>query len=232
MRTQSILWLALAAAVGVSSSVACGDPPEPKAAPAPSAAPLPPPPPVTASAPPKEEPKPEPPPPPPPPPKKTAKDVIVPGSTFLFSLADSADAQKAVDETCAKQKKDDAKQKCLDDAKASAANEGIRFEKDEKGGGWLWVSFGKDKDKEVVYNKVPVKDPKYTDNKLELTVAGKDTGKRPYKGLKDGAPTPAVELVDENTIAIVDPDPKKGRLVYKKAKLAFPGAGPRPVAER
>jgi hypothetical protein len=170
-----------------------------------------------ASAPAKEEPKEEPKKeePPPPPPPKTAKDVIVPGATFLFSLADSPDALKAVTDTCAKKKKDEDKKKCEDAARAEAENEGIRYEKGDKEGVWFWVSFGKEKDKEVIYNKLPIKDPKFEDKKVVFTVAGKDTGKRALK-VKEGEATPATELVDDTTISMTDP--KKGKLIFKLKK--------------
>jgi|GEM_PF-3078583 len=220
MRTPSLFWFALTAAVGVASvGAGCGEStPDPKTAPPPatSAAPVTPPPAsaeVKKEEPKKEEPKKEEPPPPPPP--KTAKDVITPGSVFMFSLDDSADAKKAVTETCAKKKKDEDKKKCEEAAKADAANEGIRFETDEKTKNWVWVSFGKEKDKEVVFNKIQIKDPKFEDKKVTFTIASKDTGKKPLK-VKEGDATPATELVDDTTISMTDP--KKGKLVYKLKK--------------
>jgi hypothetical protein len=198
--------------------VGCGESaPDPKSAPPPASV-APPAPKPTASEAPKEEPKKEEPKkeePPPPPPPKTAKDVIVPGATFLFSLADSPDAMKAVTETCGKKKKDEDKKKCEDEAKASAAEEGIRFEKGEKDGTWVWVSFGKEKDKEVVFNKITIKDPKFEDKKVTFTMTGKDSGKRAMK-FKEGDASPATELVDDTTVAMTDP--KKGKLVFKLKK--------------
>jgi type IV secretory pathway VirB10-like protein len=198
--------------------VGCGESaPDPRSAPPPASV-APPAPKPTASEAPKEEPKKEEPrkeEPPPPPPPKTAKEVIVPGATFLFSLADSPDAMKAVTETCGKKKKDEDKKKCEDEAKASAAEEGIRFEKGEKDGTWVWVSFGKEKDKEVVFNKITIKDPKFEDKKVTFTMTGKDSGKRAMK-FKEGDASPVTELVDDTTVAMMDP--KKGRLVFKLKK--------------
>lgn len=218
MRTPTLLSLALAAVFGVASMnlAGCGEPkPDPNTAPPPAPTTAPP---VASSAPvaapvKTEEPKPAEPPPPPPPPKKTAKDVIVPGAVFMFSFDDSADAKKAALEPCAKKKKDEDKKKCEDEAKAAASNEGIRFEKDEKSGNWVWVSFGKEKDKEVIYNKIMIKDPKFDGDKVTFTVAGKDSGKRAMK-VKEGDTTPVTELVDENTVSMTDP--KKGKLIFKK----------------
>ena len=189
-----------------------------------------PPPPPSASAPPppvvkKEEPPPEPkkeePPPPPPPPKKTAKEIVTGGSTFMFSLDDSADAKKMHGDDCAKKsKKQDKVDACMKDVAATAAKEGIRFEKDDKGA-WWYVSFGADaKGKEVVHNKIAFKITKEEDGKLTTAPEGKDAGKSPMKTLPKEV---VVEVPDENTIAMTDP--KKGRLVFKK-KLDFPASGP------
>jgi type IV secretory pathway VirB10-like protein len=215
MRTVSLISLALALGVAGLSSGGCGEStPDPKTAPppAPTTAPVTSAP-VAKEEPKKEEPKKEEPPPPPPP--KTAKDVIVPGAAFMFSLADSPDAMKAVTEACGKKKKDEDKKKCEDDAKAAAAEEGIRFEKGEKEGTWAWVSFGKEKDKEVIYNKITIKDPKFEDKKVTFIMTGKDSGKRAMK-FKDGDASPATELVDDTTVAMTDP--KKGKLVFKLKK--------------
>jgi type IV secretory pathway VirB10-like protein len=212
-----LVWLALSVAVASGSwAVGCGDStPDPKTAPPPmSAAPPPPPPPMSAEV--KKE---EPPPPPkpvepPPPPPKTAKDVIVPGTVFMLSVDDSMDAKKAATDPCAKKKKDEDKKKCTDDATAMLAKEGVRFDKDDKSGGWVYVAFSKDaKDKEVDLHKVPVKDPKEDGpNKYTFTLTGKDGGKKAIK-YKEGDKW-SVDLVDENTIAVMDD--KRGKLIYKK----------------
>lgn len=134
--------------------------------------------------------------------KKKAPREVIEGATYMFSLADSPDAQKLVDEGCKKAKKADV---CKKDAETSAAGEGIRFENG------TWISFGTEKGKEVVYNKVKYKIAKEGDDKLTLTPDGKDEGTRPMKTL----PTElVVEVPDESTVAMSDP--KKGRLVFKK----------------
>ena len=211
-----LVWLALSVAVASGSwAVGCGDAtPDPKTAPPPVSAAPPPPPPMSAEV--KKE---EPPPPPkkeepPPPAPKTAKDVITVGSTFMLSVDDSADAKKAVTDPCAKKKKDEDKKKCTDEATAILAKEGIRFEKDEKGGGWLYVAFAKDaKDKDIEIHKIAVKDPKEDGaNKLSFTLTGKDAGKKAIK-FKEGDKW-AVDMIDENTVAVTDD--KRGKLVYKK----------------
>ncbi len=144
--------------------------------------------------------------------KKSAKEVITAeGAIFMFSLADSEGAKKAVDEDCAKKaKKDDKKlESCKKDAETAGAVEGIRFEKDDKGE-WWWVSFGKEKDKEVVFNKVKFKVASEADGKITLTPEGKDLGKKAMKTLPKEV---VIDVADESTVAMTDP--KKGKLVYK-----------------
>ncbi len=164
------------------------------------------PPPTTTEAPPKKKDE-------PPPKKKTAKEVVTAeGAVFMFSLADSPDAKKLADEACAKTAKKDEKKldACKKEAEVAAAGEGIRFEKDAKGD-WWWVSFGKEKDKEVVYNKVKFKIALEADDKLTLTPEGKDEGKKPMKTLPKEV---VVDVTDESTVAMSDP--KKGKLIFKK----------------
>lgn len=149
--------------------------------------------------------------PPPPPPKKKPTEVVT-GATFAFSLEGSPDAKKMHTEACEKKSKKDEKklEACMKDVEASAGAEGVRFEKDDKGDLW-WVSFGQEKGKEVVFNKVKVKVASEADDKLVLTPEGKDEGKKPMK------PLPAevvVEVPDESTVVMSDP--KKGKLVFKK----------------
>lgn len=167
------------------------------------------PPPTTTTEPPPEK-KEEP---PPPPKKKTAKEVVTAeGAVFMFSLADSPDAKKLADETCEKSAKKDEKklEACKKDAETAAAGEGIRFEKDDKGD-WWWISFGKEKDKEVVYNKVKFKIALEADEKLTLAPEGKDAGKKPMKTLPKEV---VVDVPDESTVVMSDP--KKGKLIFKK----------------
>jgi len=147
--------------------------------------------------------------------KKTAKEVITAdGAVFMFSLADSEGAKKAVDEDCAKKaKKDDKKlESCKKDAETAGSVEGIRFEKDDKGE-WWWVSFGKEKDKEVVFNKVKFKVASEAEGKVTLTPEGKDMGKKAMKTLPKEV---VIDVADENTVSMTDP--KKGKLVYKLKK--------------
>ena len=147
---------------------------------------------------------------PPPPPKKTAKDIIEGGGTFMFSLADSADAKKMATEDCEKKSKKDAKKQeaCMKDVETAGAGEGVRFEKNDKG--ISFVSFGKEKDKEVIYVKSGVKIAKSDATTATLTPEGKAEGKMAAKAPKEMA----IEIPDESTVIITDP--KKGKLTFKK----------------
>ncbi len=213
MRTTALLFT-----ISLSALVACGGgepeaktpPPESTVTATKTEEPKTAPPTVASAEPAKEEPKPEPK--KEEPKKKTAKEVITGGATFMFSLADSADAKKLVDDDCGKKaKKDDKKlESCKKDAETAASVEGIRFEKDDKGE-WWWVSFGKEKDKEVVFNKVHFKIASDDATKVTLTPEGKDAGKKAMKTLPKEM---VLEVPDESTVTMTDP--KKGKLVYKK----------------
>lgn len=144
--------------------------------------------------------------------KKTAKEVVTAvGAEFMFSLADSEGAKKLVDEDCGKKaKKDDKKlEACKKDAEIAGSLEGIRFEKVKDD--WFWISFGREKDKEIIFNKVKFKIANEADDKLTLTPEGKDEGKRAMKTLPKEM---VLEVPDESTVAMSDP--KKGRLVFKR----------------
>lgn len=162
----------------------------------------------------KAEAKPEAKPEPPPPAKKSAKEIIEMAGTYMFSLADSPDAKKLASDTCEKSSNKDAKklEACMKDVETAAAGEGIRFEKDAKGA-WHWVSFGKEKDKEVIYINAPFKIAKEEGAKVTVTPEGKIEGKM----AKGPAPKEmSFEIPDEGTVKMTDPGGKKGVLVYKK----------------
>ena len=147
--------------------------------------------------------------------KKTAKELIEAGGTFAFSLADSADAKKAADESCSKKAKKDEKKlaACKDDAAKAASGEGIRFEKD-KDGKWWWVSFGAEKGKEVAYLKVMFKITSSEGDKVVVAPDGKLEGTMAKKLGKDAPKEMSFTFSDETTVTMADP--KKGTLVYKK----------------
>ena len=212
---QTPIALTLSALTAVFFVACGGEAPAPKTTPpAASAAPLPP-----ASTP--EAVKDEPPPPPkheepPPPPKKKASELLVPGHTWMFSLADSADAKKLVTDACAKKagKDDKKKDACMKDAETEAAGEGWRVEKDDKGKTY-WVCFGQEKGKEVVFNKIAVTLSKDAEvpGKVAFKPEGKDLGKKPMAKLPEALDA---DLPDEATVVLHDP--KKGALTFKLKK--------------
>jgi hypothetical protein len=157
------------------------------------------------------EPKPETPKEEPAAPKKMAKDIVTaPSTIFMLSLADS-DTKNQIDEDCAKKSKDDEKKKadCVTKAQADVANDGLKFQEDDKKVWWLYY-FGKAKGKEVIYSKLQFKIAKEDATTLTLTPEGKDTGKKPIKKL----PTEIViETPDEYTLVFNHPD--RGKLVFK-----------------
>lgn len=146
--------------------------------------------------------------------KKKISELIASGGTWAFSLADSPDAKKAVDDGCAKKAKGDAKKQdaCVADAQKAADGEGFRYEKDDKDN-WWWVSFTTTKGKEVIVNKVMFKIA--TDGDVGGSAIVKPEGKD--KGKKPMAKLPAeitIDMPDEGTTVMTDP--KKGKLTFKK----------------
>lgn len=203
---------AVISALALALAACSGDKPPAEPPPPPAADPVPAKPMVEK----KEEPvveKKEEPAPPPPPPKKTAKEVLEGGGTFMFSLADSADAKKMHDEECAKKAKKDEKklEACKKDGETAAAGEGVTFAKGEKG--LAFTSFGKEKDKQVDYLKGTLKVTKDDKAMVEVAPEGKFEGKQ----AKTAPKAMTIEVTDDNTVVLTDP--KKGKLVYKK-KLA------------
>lgn len=144
--------------------------------------------------------------------KKKISEIIAAGGTWAFSLADSPDAKKVAEDDCKKKNKDAKKQEaCMKDVEQSAAGEGFRYEKDDKGT-W-WVSFATEKGKEVIVNKIMFKigNDAEVGGSATLKPEGKDLGKKPKGKLP---PEVTIEMPDENTTVMTDP--KKGKLTYKK----------------
>jgi hypothetical protein len=198
--------LAIAACGGGSPEPQTSESMTPAAAPMPEPPPPAEPPPASTTAP---EPAAEAP--PPAPARKPAKDVVTNrGAVFMLSFADS-DIKQAKTEECAKKAKNDEKktEECLTKAEGEAANEGVRFEQDDKGN-WWWVAFVKKGDKETINNKVQFKIKSEAEDKLTLSTEGKDQGKKPLKALPAEL---VIEVPDERTVVITDP--VRGRLVYK-----------------
>ena len=197
--------IAAISALALALAACSGDKPPAEPPAPPPADPMPPKPVVEK----KEEPvveKKEEPAPPPPPPKKTAKEVLEGGGTFMFSLADSADAKKLWDEDCAKKsKKDEKKLEACKKAGATAAEgEGVSFAKGEKG--LAFTSFGKEKEKQVEYLKGTLKVTKDDKGMVEVAPEGKFEGKQ----AKSAPKAMTIEVTDDNTVILTDP--KKGKI--------------------
>lgn len=204
---------------------ACGGSPPPAEPPPPAPAPAPPPapePPPLAEAPAEPAPAPaeE-----PPPPRKPAKEILLgEGWDFTLSFADSDVKQKATEE-CQKKVEDDEKKlsECVAKVQAEMAHDRIEFAKDDKGS-WWFVALGKQKGKEIVYNKIQVEIARDETDKLVLTPKGKDLGKKPIRKLP---PELVVEMPDEYSVVLNHPD--RGKLVFS-VKVTGQSA-PKPIEE-
>jgi hypothetical protein len=139
-------------------------------------------------------------------------EVVTAGGTFMFAFADS-DVKHATEEDCSKKSKGDEEKTaaCVQKVADAGAKEGIRFEKDEEGN-WWWVSFGEAQGKEQIFNKVKFTIASEDGRTLKLKPEGKDLGKKPMKKLPEEV---VIEVPDDSTVVMTDP--KKGKLVYKKA---------------
>ena len=210
------VWTMALAFTACGGSAPPAEPPPPVPEPAPEPAPV-------AEAPP--EPAPEVAPEPPPPPRKAAREILLgEGWDFTLDFANS-DLKAKAEEDCKKKAKEDEKKltDCMSKAEADAANDRIKFAKDDKDN-WWFVSLGKQKGKEVIYNKVQVKVASEEVGKLVLTPEGKDAGKKPMKKL----PAELVfEMPDEYSVILNHPD--QGKLVYR-VKVTGESA-PKPIEE-
>ena len=147
-----------------------------------------------------------------PPPKKTAKEIVTSGATFMLSFADSDLKAKATTDCEKKNPKKEPEKldKCMKDAEALAAKKGCRYEKDDKGEWWM-ISFDTPKDKEVILNKIKFKIAAEAPDKLTVTPEGKDAGTKPMIPMPKEV---VLDVPDENTLVMMHP--KDGKLVYKK----------------
>jgi hypothetical protein len=147
-----------------------------------------------------------------PPPKKTAKEIVTSGATFMVSFADSDMKTKATADCEKKNPKKEPEKidKCMKDAEALVAKQGCRYEKDDKGNWWM-IAFDSPKDKEVILSKIQFKIASDAPDKLTVTPEGKDVGTKPMNPLPKEV---VIDVPDENTIAMAHP--KAGRVVYKK----------------
>jgi len=131
---------------------------------------------------------------------------------YLFALDESAPAT-ALREQCATKSGGDRSKAdaCYAEVKAEASKEGIGFEKDAKGQ-TRWVSFGG----EEVYHTVPVALTSDGPNAVLSKSLADATGTLALKRPIPAGTVMRIEIVDEGTLAMNDP--KKGRLVFHRAK--------------
>lgn len=154
-----------------------------------------------------------------------AASVLTPGTKFMFSLSDSAQALAMHTKNCDEEAKGDAAkaQACKDAVAKQGAKEGIRLEKE--GDQWVFVSFGiKDDGTEELFIKGPIAKLDSPANQFKFKAAGACTGKQAvemgmdkFDQAKADKMEMAIEVVDAGTVAMNSPGPK-GRLVYKKAQ--------------
>jgi hypothetical protein len=138
--------------------------------------------------------------------------------SFAFALDESAPATR-VRARCASEAKGDAAkvEACWTTAAKAAAKEGIRFEKDAQGR-TTFVSYGEEDGEEAVYHRAPVDVAADGVRGASVRMLAPATG-----ALAARRPIPPgtlirVEIVDEGTIAMNDPE--KGRLVFHRIGAA------------
>ncbi len=153
---------------------------------------------------------------------KTAADAVpvgtsraMGGTTYRFSLAESPDVKKKVEDTCAAKTPEDEKAKadCVQLAAKVSAGEGMRFVRPANAAKWTWLAFGTDKDgKELVYNQFAFSILRGDDpGKLSIRPEGQD------RGLKALNPLPTEIIFDmPNDATVILFDPNRGKLVFKK----------------
>ena len=102
---------------------------------------------------------------------------------------------------------------CLAEVRAESAKEGIRFDKDAQGH-VTWISYGQENGADVTFHQVAIAltsdSPKLVTARTLAPATGLLATKRP---IPEGT-TMRVELVDDRTIAMLDP--KKGRPVFRR----------------
>jgi hypothetical protein len=102
---------------------------------------------------------------------------------------------------------------CWSAVRDEASHEKIRFAGTEKGK-TVWSSLLVERGEEVVLVEVPLEMSADGSSRLLAKVAGKATGVHAERFGKSPAQSIRIELVDEHTIAMLDPE--KGRLVFTK----------------
>ena len=155
---------------------------------------------------------------------KSPKALIEEGGTFMFSWDDSPDAKKTAVERCTTDAKGDQKKAdaCIKEMLESSADEGIRFEKDAKGVHW-WVSFGKEKGKELLFYKTAITIDKEEGRRVFISPVGSAEGLVAAKMKIPEAKDRYFEFPDNDTVQMAKPpESKKGVLTYRRKKLLGP----------
>jgi hypothetical protein len=137
--------------------------------------------------------------------------VLTSGGTFWFVLDESPGVAASVREECAKGSADPGSvAKCVDRIRQEGDKEGFRFSGSDPAR-LVWTSFGVGSGAEEVFLEVPLAVTAVDRGRVEMRATGAPSGSRvPPKA--DALPF-AFEVVDANTIAMVDPD--RGRMVFR-----------------
>lgn len=134
--------------------------------------------------------------------------------TWRFVLA-SSDVAPRIREHCSNQSGGDSKKAdaCWDEASADAANEKIRFTKNETGQ-VVWTSFSVEGEKENVYVAAPVALTADGAKSVWANIVGTVSGERASEFEQAKIERLHLERIDARTLVMIDP--RKGRLVFSR----------------
>ncbi len=147
-----------------------------------------------------------------------ALDVLKTGGTFVFALDESHPAQRFHDECNAESGGDAAKAgACYSHIQEEAGREGIRFATNADGQ-LVWTSWVVSDGKELALLEVALAVTAEGDHVILGRPVGAARGTQ--AGSLPTAPNKLLrfEVPDATTVAMVDPDPAKGRLVFHLAR--------------
>jgi hypothetical protein len=140
--------------------------------------------------------------------------VLTHGRTYWFVFDESPTVLAAVTAKCAKEDAAHA-DTCVDAVRQEAAKEAIRFSGTDTQH-LTWTSFGIDEaGKEELYLEIPFAVTGTEGAFVRVKVAGTPRGRQAAKMNARGDGGLAFEVIDETTIAMSDPDPAKGRLLFR-----------------
>jgi hypothetical protein len=147
-----------------------------------------------------------------------ALDVLKTGGTFVFALDESHPAQRLHEECNAESGGDAAKAgACYARIQEEAGREGIRFATNADGR-LVWTSWVVSDGRELTLLEVPLAVTAEGDHVILGRPLGAARGAQ--AGSLPTAPNKLLrfEVPDATTVAMVDPDPAKGRLVFHLAR--------------